>query len=117
MPYCFLASKRHHCHRWLSPANVKGNRNDGSDALYTKPIRNVGIAPNAARDFSDCFLVFSEARTQTSTPNVQPRRTPSQPDRRGYVPLKAVSDLPAEYPGWMIAQQSMNRFPETPSDT
>jgi aryl-alcohol dehydrogenase-like predicted oxidoreductase len=31
--------------------------------------------------------------------------------------LKSVSDLPAEYPGWMIAQQSMNRFPETPSDT
>jgi aryl-alcohol dehydrogenase-like predicted oxidoreductase len=31
--------------------------------------------------------------------------------------LKAVSDLPAEYPGWMIEQQSMNRSPETPSDT
>jgi aryl-alcohol dehydrogenase-like predicted oxidoreductase len=31
--------------------------------------------------------------------------------------LKAVSDLPAEYPGWMIAQQALNRFPETPSDT
>ena len=31
--------------------------------------------------------------------------------------LQKVSELPAEYPGWMIAQQSMNRFPETPSDT
>ena len=30
--------------------------------------------------------------------------------------LKQVSELPVEYPGWMISQQSMNRFPGTPQD-
>ena len=31
--------------------------------------------------------------------------------------LKEVSELPAEYPGWMIARQFENRLPITPSDT
>ena len=30
--------------------------------------------------------------------------------------LQKVSELPAEYPGWMIETQSMNRFPESPED-
>jgi aryl-alcohol dehydrogenase-like predicted oxidoreductase len=30
--------------------------------------------------------------------------------------LKEVSELPAEYPGWMIERQSVNRFPEPPKD-
>jgi aryl-alcohol dehydrogenase-like predicted oxidoreductase len=30
--------------------------------------------------------------------------------------LKAVSELPAEYPGWMLALQSQYRFPEPPAD-
>ena len=30
--------------------------------------------------------------------------------------LSKVSDLPAEYPGWMLQRQSMNRLPETPRD-
>ncbi|BBO84243.1 hypothetical protein DSCO28_48090 [Desulfosarcina ovata subsp. sediminis] len=30
--------------------------------------------------------------------------------------LKAVSDLPAEYPGWMLERQAAFRFPEPPAD-
>jgi aryl-alcohol dehydrogenase-like predicted oxidoreductase len=30
--------------------------------------------------------------------------------------LKAVSELPAEYPGWMIQRQAVYRFPEPPAD-
>jgi len=30
--------------------------------------------------------------------------------------LQKVSELPAEYPGWMIKTQSTNRFPEPPED-
>lgn len=30
--------------------------------------------------------------------------------------LKAVSELPAEYPGWMLERQSRYRFPEPPAD-
>lgn len=30
--------------------------------------------------------------------------------------LKKVSELPPEYPGWMIERQSMNRFPEPPKE-
>jgi len=30
--------------------------------------------------------------------------------------LQKVSELPAEYPGWMISLQSTNRFPETRKD-
>jgi len=30
--------------------------------------------------------------------------------------LQKVSELPAEYPGWMIKRQSTNRFPEPPKD-
>jgi len=30
--------------------------------------------------------------------------------------LEAVSELPAEYPGWMLALQSQYRFPEPPAD-
>lgn len=32
------------------------------------------------------------------------------------VRLKAVSELPAEYPGWMLERQSRYRFPEPPAD-
>jgi aryl-alcohol dehydrogenase-like predicted oxidoreductase len=31
--------------------------------------------------------------------------------------LQKVSELPAEYPGWMIETQSKNRFPEPPEDS
>jgi aryl-alcohol dehydrogenase-like predicted oxidoreductase len=31
--------------------------------------------------------------------------------------LKAVSDLPAEYPGWMIDRQSQNRLPEASQES
>jgi diketogulonate reductase-like aldo/keto reductase len=30
--------------------------------------------------------------------------------------LQEVSELPAEYPGWMIKRQSTNRFPEPAKD-
>jgi aryl-alcohol dehydrogenase-like predicted oxidoreductase len=30
--------------------------------------------------------------------------------------LKAASELPAEYPGWMIQRQALHRFPEPPVD-
>ncbi len=30
--------------------------------------------------------------------------------------LQKVSELPAEYPGWMIERQSTNRFPEPPEN-
>jgi hypothetical protein len=30
--------------------------------------------------------------------------------------LTAASELPAEYPGWMIARQTLYRFPEPPAE-
>ena len=85
----------------------------GGDARDRRGARGVGgprrpglAAGQAARHQRD------HRRQDRRATGRQPGRRRSDPDRRELARLDAVSALPAEYPGWMLARQGGGRRPK-----